>query len=347
MNFATTAINVLLLVAMAIPGFILMKVKLVKPTAMAFFSVVLLYVSQPFLSLQSFLKVQYSRDMLVNIGIVFGFSILAQGLIFCVLWFVLNRKFDNPEITSHLQDEGLLDGGVFTTDEGLKLQIANTKRGRAYRVMVCVSTFGNVGFFGVPILQFLFPDHPETVVYSAIMIVTMNVMCWSVGAYVLTGDRKYMSVKKALINPPVLTLVVALPLYFSGVTLNDLPDVVVTVIGYLANMTTPLCMIVLGMRFAVAPMHELFTDWKIYVSTLIKTLIFPLLVFAVLYPFDLDPMLFATLVILCGMPSASVNLNLAELYGADQKTAANSILLSTLFSILTIPVLMMLVSIKL
>ena len=101
-------------------------------------------------------------------------------------------------------------------------------------------------------------------------------------------------------------------------------------------------MIILGMRFAVAPVKDLFTDWKVYISSLIKILIFPLLVYVILLPFDMDQMMRTALVILSGMPSASINLNLAELYGADQKTAANNILLSTLLCIITIPVLMLL-----
>ena len=68
-----------------------------------------------------------------------------------------------------------------------------------------------------------------------------------------------------------------------------------------------------------------------------------LAVYLVLLPFkSMDEMMKISLVILSGMPSASINLNLAELYGADQKTAANNILLSTLLSILTIPLIMLL-----
>ena len=107
-------------------------------------------------------------------------------------------------------------------------------------------------------------------------------------------------------------------------------------------MTALMCMIILGMSFTVAPVKELFTDWRVYVSTAIKILIFPLAVYLVLLPFDMNEMMRTALVILSGMPSASINLNLAELYGAGQKTAANNILLSTLLCIITIPVLMLL-----
>ena len=342
MDFTTTAVSVLLLVAMAIPGFILMKAKVVKPSSIAYFSALLLYVCQPFLSLRSFLQVEFTKELAINLAIVFAISMLAQGLLFGILWAVLFRKFDKPEDSAMLIENGFIGGHTCTNEPALQSLVKTTVRGRAYRVMVLASTFGNVGFFGVPVLQMLFPQNPEAIAYSAVYIVSMNLMCWTVGSYVLTGDKKYVSLKKAVFNPQTITLFVALPLFFCRVTLNVLPDALTKIIGYLADMTAPMCMIILGMRFAVAPVKELFTDWRVYVSTAIKILIFPLAVYLVMLPFDMNEMMRTALVILSGMPSASINLNLAELYGADQKTAANNILLSTLLCIITIPVLMLL-----
>ncbi len=340
MDFTTTAINVLLLVAMSIPGFLLMKAKVVKPKGIAYFSAVLLYVCQPFLSLRSFLQVQYDLSLLKNLGIVFLFSLLAQLFVLGIMWLILRKWFDKPDETATLIKDGYLFGNVYTNEPMLLDKINFTKRGRAYRVMVLTATFGNVGFFGVPVLQFLFPSNPETIAYSAVFIVSMNLMCWTIGSYILTGDKKYVKVKKAILNPQTLILLLALPLFFSRVTMSAMPVAFQKVINFFADMTAPMCMLILGMRFALAPMIELFKDWKVYVATLVKIMIFPLLTFAVLLPFKLEPTLFTTLVILSGMPCASINLNLAELYGSDQKTAANSILLSTFFCIITIPIMM-------
>lgn len=342
MDFATTAVNVLLLVAMAVPGFIMMKAKVVKPSSIKYFSAVLLYVSQPFLSLRSFLQVEYSPQLAVNLAIVFAVSVLAQGGLFCLLWAVLGRKFDKPEDSAMLLAEGYIGGHTMPGGPDLQALITSTVRGRAYRITVLAATFGNVGFFGVPVLQMLFPDYPEAIAYSAVFIVSMNLMCWTIGSYVLTGDKKYISFKKAVLNPQMLTLFVALPLFFCGVSLGSLPSALTKIIGYLADMTAPLCMIILGMRFAVAPAAELFTDAKVWAASFIKTLLFPLAVYLILLPFDIAPMMRTSLVVLAAMPSASINLNLAEIYNADQKTAANNILLSTLMSILTIPLVMLL-----
>lgn len=342
MGFSTTAVSVLLLVAMAVPGYLLIKTKMLPQKAITYLSVLLLYVSQPFLSIRSFLEVSYTQQLAVNLAIVFGVSLAGQAVIFGVMWLVLRRRFDDPQQTAELIRDGFIGGDSYTAEPALKAAVARSVSGRANRAMVLASAFGNVGFFGVPVLQFLFPDAHDAIAYSAVFIVTLNLMSWTVGSYLLTGDKKHVSLKRALINPQTVTLVISLPLFFAGVSAGDLPDTINTVIGYLADMTAPLCMIILGMRFALAPVVQLFTDFRVYVASFIKTLVFPLLVYVVLMPFQMEEMLRVSLVLLSGMPAATINLNLAELYGADQKTAANSILMSTVLSIVTIPLLMLL-----
>ena len=321
-----------MLIAMAVPGFLVIKTKLLPEKAITYLSVLLLYVSQPFLSIRSFLEVSYTPQLAVNLAIMFAVSLAGQAVVFFVVWLILRRRFDDPEQSAALMRDGFIGGNTCTKEPALNAEIRRCVAGRANRATVLACAFGNVGFFGVPVLQFLFPDAHEAIAYSAVFIVTLNLMGWTVGSYALTGDRRQ-----------TVTLVISLPLFFAGVSEGDLPDTLNTVIGYLADMTAPLCMIILGMRFALAPVVQLFTDLRVYISSLVKTLVFPLVVYLVLLPFEgMDEMLRVSLVLLSGMPAATINLNLAELYGADQKTAANSILMSTVLSILTIPVLMLL-----
>ena len=342
MNFSTTALSVLLLIAMAVPGYLLVKTKMLPEKAITYLSVLLLYVSQPFLSIRSFLEVSYTPQLAINLAVVFGVSMLAQGVIFGAVWLILRRRFDDPAQSAAFIAEGYIGGNSYTNEPALTAEIDRCVKGRANRAVVLASAFGNVGFFGVPVLQFLFPDAHDAIAYSAVFIVSLNLMSWTVGSYVLTGDKKHVSLKRALVNPQTVTLVISLPLFFAGVSESDLPETVNTIIGYLADMTAPLCMIILGMRFALAPLVQLFKDYRVYIASFVKILVFPLMVYLVLMPFDMDEMLRVSLVLLSGMPAATINLNLAELYGADQTTAANSILMSTVLSIVTIPVLMLL-----
>ncbi len=355
-GFSTTAISVLLLVAMAIPGFIVVKAKIVKPAAISAFAAVLLYISQPFLSFRSFLQVEYTKEIAINLAIVFAASLVFQGVLFLILWLIFRTKFDDIIETERFKADGYFDGAsdTFINYKDMPDDVKKSARGRAYRIMVLTSTFGNVGFFGVPVLQVIFTDSTiaaTAIAYSAVYIVSMNLMFWTVGAYTLTGDKKYMSVKKAILNPQMITVIIALPLFFGGITMSDITSCpvpqIANVINYLADMTAPLCMIILGMRFALAPIKDLFTNWKTYISTIIKLIIFPIVVWAILLPIPIDHLMKVVLIILSGMPSASFNLNLAEIFNADQKNAANAILLSTIFSILTIPAIVALTNVTL
>ena len=85
MGFSTTAVSVLLLVAMAVPGYLLIKTKMLPQKAITYLSVLLLYVSQPFLSIRSFLEVSYTPQLAVNLAIVFGVSLAGQAVIFGVM----------------------------------------------------------------------------------------------------------------------------------------------------------------------------------------------------------------------------------------------------------------------
>ncbi len=304
MHFGTTAINVLILIAYAIPGFILVKVKAIKEDHIKSFAKVLIYVCQPCLSIYSFQKASYSLPLLKNMGIFVGFNIGVMLLVCLVTFLCVRRRYDDCK----------------------------------NRILTLATTFGNVGFFGVPLLEALLPDNPEVIAYSAVFIVAMNVLSWTLGFYLLTRDKKYLTVKKVFLNPPVLSLIVSLPLFF---TCTKLPAVIDNAVSIVGKMTTPMCMLIAGMRFATADLKELFTEPRVYIAALVKLVIMPLFSFLVVNWAPIEYPLKATLVILCACPTASLVLNFSEVYGQGQKTASYITLSSTIFSMLTIPLVLM------
>ena len=304
MPFTTTAINVLIMLAYAVPGYLLVKFKAIKPESISAFAKVLLYVCQPCLSIYSFQKVTYSVPLLKNMGIFTGINVAIMVFILMVVYVIYRRGYEDER----------------------------------YRVCTIASVLGNVGFLGVPLLEALLPEYPEAVAYSAMFIVSMNILSWTLCSAILTGDKKYISIKKLFLNPPVLTLAISLPLFF---TKTVLPDVILNSVTILGKMTTPLCMLIMGMRFATVEPKQLFIDWRLYTTAATKLVIMPIIAFLVTHWMPVDYSIKATIVILCSCPTASVVLNLAEIYNVGQKTAANLVLTSTLFSMLTIPLILM------
>lgn len=305
MNFTPTLINVLMMLAYAIPGYIFVKTSFLRSDDTKPLAKVLLYLCQPCLSLYSFNKATYSRELLGQMGVFFVVSAVLQLLIIAVFYFVYRKKYNEDA---------------------------------KYRVLTVATTFGNVGFFGVPLLEALLPQYPNAIAMSATFIVSMNIIAWTIGCFILTGDKKYFSVKKLFLNPPVLTLIIALPLFL---TCTKLPSIVESSVSLLGKMTTPLCMIILGMRLATVRFRDLISDWRVGVTSVVKLVAMPLVGYALVYFLPLPEFIKYTLVILCCCPTASVVLSLSEINGYGQKTAANVVLLSTILCAVTIPVMLL------
>ncbi len=304
MNFSLTAVTVLTLMAFAVPGYLLIRFKAVKEEGISYFAKLLLFVCQPCLSLYSFNKADYSRELFADMSLFFALSALLEAVMLGALFLIFRKRYANPSL----------------------------------RVVTVAAAFGNVGFLGVPLLEALLPDHPDAVAFSAVFIVAMNLMAWTLGSTLLTGDKKYISLKKLLLNPPVLILFVALPLFFTG---TKLPSAVDNFVTLLARMTTPLCMIILGMRLATVSPKELFSSYESYLTAALKLVAFPFIAYLLVVFLPVEEYVKQVMFILACCPTASVVLNLAEIYGVGQKPAAFSVLTSTIFSMITIPLLLL------
>ena len=212
----------------------------------------------------------------------------------------------------------------------------------ALRMLSIATVMGNVGFFGMPVVRALFPDAPEAAVYSSMFNAALNILAWTVGVFTLTGEKKHISLKAALVNPSMLAV-------FTGIILcllkakNWLPDIFRTGFSTLGAMSTPLCMIILGVRLAAMDFKMLFTTRLAWLISAGKLIVFPLFCYLLVLPLPLDPVFKGSVVILAGTPCASILLNLAEIHHNGQELAANCALLSTILSILTIPLLSLLV----
>ena len=116
------------------------------------------------------------------------------------------------------------------------------------------------------------------------------------------------------------------------------PGPVSKAIGYVSDLNTPLAMMVVGAQMARADLKSTFTRPILYGSALYKLAAAPAIVLLVLLPLKVDPILFCACVILNATPTAGVTGMLAQTYGRDTVVSAQTVTLSTLLSILTLPV---------
>ena len=304
MNFEITGLNALMLVALCLPGFFLTKANVLKEEHIKGFAVFLLYVCSPALSIYSFQQSECNMEILINIGILLLVTTFMQVLIMGI---------------------------------GFLINIKTYKIDGASRVATVAAAFGNVGFFGVPILKALLPDHPEAMVYSAVMSVMMNLIGWTLGMFMMSGDRKHVSVKNFLINPTTLCLLIALPLFFTN---TSLPKPVMNFVEFFSKMSTPTAMTVLGMRLAFVKFRDLM-DYRQVVAIFLKLIALPLITFGIMYALPVDETLKISTYILSCMPPAAITLNFAELSNTSPKTAANIVVVGSLLVAITLPVLLL------
>ena len=380
-DFLTSVISVAIMIALAVPGFILKRRNMLPEKAVAALVAVLIYVSQPFLTIDSFLEKDYRPELLAGMGISFALSLAFHALIYFIAAAVFkSAKAKTPEplyagssetaaaadaLTKTLEAaavEKAADAGLETAaqiehngQDGIEGQetaartaLNGQDTGAAKRICIITSFMGNVGFMGIPVMKALFPQSPEMLIYTAVFILGFNIASWTLGVYTVTGDRKHISLRRALLNPPTAALVVALPLFFfKSYIPRDVMTPVASGVGYLSDMTLPLSMLILGIRLADIKFASLFNDAKVYVSCFIKLAAAPLICFGIMFLAHVAFPAFDRSVIITGyivmaMPSASLTLTFAEMYDGDRQTAVKATILSTILSVITIPLLMLL-----
>ena len=302
MSFTVTLTAVAVMLLYAVPGFLLIKTKLVKSEHIPSFSKLLLFVCQPCLTIYSFGKVTFSLESLKNLGICFLITLILQlGMI--MLYFFLFRKKRNDII---------------------------------WRIINLAAVLSNCGFLGVPVLEALLPDHPEALAYSSIFAITMNLIGWSVGMYIISLDKSYIKPRKMLLNPGTVGFAVALIMYFFSIKLPVQLDSMLTLLG---RMSTPLCMIIMGMRLATANIKQVFCDPRQYLAVVLNQIAMPFIAFGIMYFLPISPILKTAVVILSSCPVASMVQNYAEIIGQGNDKGANMVLLGTMTSIVTVPLI--------
>ena len=199
------------------------------------------------------------------------------------------------------------------------------------------AAFSNAGFIGIPLVQMTLGE--EAVFYVASFVALLNILQWTYGVFIMTSDKTVISFQKIRTNPIVISFVVGLLLFFLPIRL---PEIVSGVVGTLASMNGPLAMIVLGVYLAQIPFRELFSDKQTYLCTGIRLIVIPLLtVFGLMViPRQYDTIRIAVLLAAAAPVGSNVAI-FAQLYGKKYTDAVKDVCLSTIFSILTLPIIML------
>ena len=299
--------NVLVFAALAVPGVILVKTKLLKAEHSAEFSKVLLYVALPFLVFNGTLGIEFKKQTLTAILLAAAFAV-----VFTTAFLLVSKPYS-----------------------------AMDKDEKTRGMLRFCSVFSNNGFLGLPLAAAVFFDRPLVSACLVVMNIVNNAMMYTVGVVLVSGDKKAMNLKNAFLNPVLIAFLLGLLCNLLGVN-NAVPEVG-KFAGYLGGLVTPLSMIILGMRLGESKIKPMLTSWRTYYVSAIKLVLMPVIAVALAFALRLvlpvqDELILAIFVAFA-TPVAAGATSYADAYGGDVQGAVTYTITSTLFCIATVPLL--------
>ncbi|MGI6264172.1 MAG: AEC family transporter [Acutalibacteraceae bacterium] len=203
---------------------------------------------------------------------------------------------------------------------------------RRQRVLHVGTVLSNAGFMALPLQQALLGD--DGVFFGAAYIAMFNLVLWSYGLLEMSGDRRALSPRKLLINPGVIGLVIGGALFLCSVTL---PEILAAPIAHLAAMNTPLPMLIIGFYLSQSNLKAALRDWRGYLAIALRLVVVPLAALGIMWLCGVRGALLVSMVVASSAPVAAATTMFAAKFDGDASLSVNMVSLSTLLSILTMP----------
>ena len=308
--------NVILFVCLALPGYILVKTGSIKQESSGVLSKLLMYVGLPFMILSGTLGVNLNADTVKTILItaVIGIAITLLG--------VLLTSLITKKTTPNNQDY--------------------TEKMRG--MIIFAEAFSNNGFLGLPIVAAVFGQ--ESLVFTCLVVLNIitNILLYTIGVYLVSCDKRTIKLNNVLLNPVLIAFIIGILLNLLNV--KELLPEVLTYSDHFKNIVTPISMTILGMKMGAIKISEIFKSKNTYLTSAVKLILLPtlatLIAFGINAIFTIGNDLIIAIFIAFAMPTAGLSSAFADKYDGDTKGAVIYTLGSTLFSVVTIPLLYML-----
>ncbi len=301
--------SVVILFALIFLGFFLGKGKVIRQESIPDLSNMVIKVTMPVTVFCSIVDNEGDLDV-GACGQMIVLSLVVYGISFVVTWLVI-KPFKIPD----------------------------KERG----VWMFSGLISNVGFMGLPLAAAIFGA--EGMIYMAIGTIFCNLLIFSVGVIMLTRGypiKGKLGLRQIVFNNITIAVIVGV---FFLVLKIPVPAVIEQLLSYLGNITGGLAMLVTGLSMSRLAFREVFSDRKMLFLPVLRLLIIPLIAVLIvrLVPFDFNPIVAASIVLIAALPAPSGQAMITEQYGTNTAGASRAIFLTTLFSVVTIPLMMMLV----
>lgn len=208
-------------------------------------------------------------------------------------------------------------------------------------VWIFTMMFSNNGFMGFPLALAVFGS--QGMFLMALANVISNLFLFSIGVKVLTRfypTDEQISIRQMFVNNINIAVIIGFVFLLFNIPVPEIADKLMT---YISNITSGLSMLVVGISLSRLPFKGVFEDKKMFLLPVLRLLVIPLAVIGILYvlPIQMDSMVRNILILTSCLPAASAQSMITEQYHTNTSAAARAVFITTLFSVVTVPVIMM------
>jgi len=198
--------------------------------------------------------------------------------------------------------------------------------------------FGNVAYLGYPVLKIMFGE--MGVFYGSFLNIWFNILVWTLGIKLMHKDQRKIDFFKAFLNPGLIAIGLGMIVFVFPV---DIPQALKTTLNILGEMTVPLCMLLIGAFMTEARFKDFLANKNLYLFSLTKLVVMPLVMMLIMMPFKISSTVKVIPVVMSGMPAGVNTAIFARKFGRNYHLASQGVVLSTAISLLTIPILLLVV----
>ena len=198
-----------------------------------------------------------------------------------------------------------------------------------YKMM---TTFNNIGFMGFPVIAAAYGN--GALIYAVPFSIMFNILCYTWGIQTLCGGGEKGNWKR-IINIGTISGIISIVLFFMQI---PVPKMICSLSAGLSNLTGPLSMLVIGISIAAMELKDLFTDVKLLKFALIKLLAVPVAAMLLVCQVIDNRLICEVFLVMMATPAASMCAMLSQQYGGDYELAAKGVALTTILSVVTMPI---------
>lgn len=249
-----------------------------------------------------------------------------------VMIFMSYQTDYKPELVKNLLLTFVLSLGAYTVTILLAYLLIPSKKGRETELERFSAIYSNCGFMGIPLVNALFGM--EGVFYLTAFITVFNLIVWTHGIILISGEKSMKNIVKVLYSPTIIAIVIGIITFFLQIRLHEVPA---KALEFISQLNTPMAMIVSGVTMAETNVLKLLKKGGIYYICFLRLLLIPAILAALLSPLGISEKVRLTVIVAASAPPAAMCTLQCIRYGRNSVYASEIFTAGTILSVLTLP----------